>query len=269
MSSRSLRGCNEAGQAERNPSRNFAISPVRARSLRDAILHSAGANATHGLRRANADKRRAVAILLEDPLVSVDPHTGLPWSDREVARRCSVDHKFVAKIRAPLTGDIPSEVRAYPDRYGNVTQMRTGAIGRKPVEAPAVPIRQMVLSSSLRSLDGRHPHASLHDSPPGACRPYLHSGCRSGAPTAHACISAAANWSCRSGARGRAERQRDPGPEQEGRRLTQQGLGRQDEEDDGRRLRRLLNGFRATATQQLVSAVRAAAGDFLPIIRLR
>jgi ParB-like chromosome segregation protein Spo0J len=49
---------------------------VRSGSLRDAILHSAGANATHGLRRTNADKRRAVSILLEDPLVASDPETG-------------------------------------------------------------------------------------------------------------------------------------------------------------------------------------------------
>jgi len=33
---------------------------------RDAILHSVGANATHGLRRSNQDKRKAVVTLLED-----------------------------------------------------------------------------------------------------------------------------------------------------------------------------------------------------------
>lgn len=61
----------------------------------------------------------------------MDPETGAPWSDCEIARRCSVGYKFVAKIRAPLTEDIPTEVRAYQDRYGNVTQMRTASIGRK------------------------------------------------------------------------------------------------------------------------------------------
>jgi hypothetical protein len=38
---------------------------VRSGSLRDAILRSAGANATHGLHRSNADKRRAVLLLLK------------------------------------------------------------------------------------------------------------------------------------------------------------------------------------------------------------
>ena len=34
--------------------------------LRDAILFSVGANAAHGLRRTNADKRRTVLLLWED-----------------------------------------------------------------------------------------------------------------------------------------------------------------------------------------------------------
>lgn len=39
---------------------------VRQGTVRDAVLHSVGANATHGLRRTNADKRRAVERLLRD-----------------------------------------------------------------------------------------------------------------------------------------------------------------------------------------------------------
>jgi hypothetical protein len=31
------------------------------------VLYTVGANATHGLRRSNADKRRAVSMLLDDP----------------------------------------------------------------------------------------------------------------------------------------------------------------------------------------------------------
>ena len=49
-------------------------------SRRDAILHAVGANATHGLRRTNADKRRAVSVLLEDEEWG-------SWSNREIARR--------------------------------------------------------------------------------------------------------------------------------------------------------------------------------------
>ena len=39
---------------------------VREGTRRDAILFSVGANASHGLRRTNEDKRRAVMTLLED-----------------------------------------------------------------------------------------------------------------------------------------------------------------------------------------------------------
>jgi ParB-like nuclease domain len=62
---------------------------------RDAILHSCGANTTHGLRRSNADKRRAVERLLRDP-------EWCRWSDSEIARVCTVDHKTVAAARERL-----------------------------------------------------------------------------------------------------------------------------------------------------------------------
>src|ERR1700730_7471553 len=41
-------------------------SKIRQGTHRETILHSVGANTTHGLRRTNADKRRAVSILLHD-----------------------------------------------------------------------------------------------------------------------------------------------------------------------------------------------------------
>ena len=108
--------------------------------LSDAILHSVRSNATHGLRRTDADKRRAVSILLRDELVAVDPATGDPWSDREVARQCSVSHMFVSRIREDRIGNVASDpaTRAYRGRHGNVTQMDTARIGRRTAE-PATP----------------------------------------------------------------------------------------------------------------------------------
>jgi len=78
---------------------------VRQGTQRDAILFSVGANATHGLRRTNEDKRRAVTTLLKDPEWS-------GWSDREIARQCKVTHPFVSKLRPPVA--VPSS--------GNVTR---------------------------------------------------------------------------------------------------------------------------------------------------
>ena len=66
-------------------------------SQRDARLHAVGANTTHGLRRTNADKRKAVLTLLADD-------EWRAWSDREIARHCSVDGKTVAKLRKDHCG---------------------------------------------------------------------------------------------------------------------------------------------------------------------
>lgn len=62
---------------------------------RDAVLYAVGANAAHGLRRTNADKRRAVKRLLRD-------YEWQKWSDREIARRCGVDHKTVGNLRKDM-----------------------------------------------------------------------------------------------------------------------------------------------------------------------
>lgn len=99
---------------------------VRQGTRRDAVLYSVGANATHGLRRSNTDKRRAVMTLL------ADEEWG-KWSDREIARICQVDHKTVGKFRAGLTGEFPSEKksRTYTTKHGTTAYMNTAAIGTK------------------------------------------------------------------------------------------------------------------------------------------
>lgn len=99
---------------------------VRPGTIRDAILFSCGANATHGLPRTNEDKRRAVLRLLNDPEWSA-------WSDREIARRCGVGHPLVASLRPrPVTGIPSSEQRTYTTRHGTTAVMNTAAIGRAP-----------------------------------------------------------------------------------------------------------------------------------------
>lgn len=67
---------------------------IRLGSLRDAVLYSCGANQSHGLRRSNQDKRKAVLTLLEDAEWS-------KFSNREIARRCGVDEGMVRKFRTP------------------------------------------------------------------------------------------------------------------------------------------------------------------------
>lgn len=111
--------------AHRTLGRESIAVDVREGSRRDAMLHAAGANAAHGLRRTNADKRRAVAMLLEDEEWS-------EWSDREIARRCGVTHPLVARIRASLeTATSEDEgARRYTTRHGTPAVMQTKNIGR-------------------------------------------------------------------------------------------------------------------------------------------
>ena len=101
---------------------------VRQGSQRDAILYSVGVNASHGLRRTNEDKRRAVLRLLEDAEWSA-------WSDSEIARRTSVSHTFVSAIRPSVTCNVASEKpieKTYTTKHGTTSTMNTTNIGRKP-----------------------------------------------------------------------------------------------------------------------------------------
>lgn len=61
----------------------------------DARWMSCAVNATHGLNRTNADKRRAVTTALNHPKAA-----GL--SDRAIAAHCGVGHVFVASIRREI-----------------------------------------------------------------------------------------------------------------------------------------------------------------------
>lgn len=107
---------------------------VRQGDRRRAILHSVAANTTHGLRRTNDDKRRAVMTLLEDDEWS-------QWSNREIARRCGVSHQFVNSLRDEVSGNgcqIATERKV--ERGGTTYTLDTSKIGKtKPPEpAPSV-----------------------------------------------------------------------------------------------------------------------------------
>ncbi|MEY9581521.1 hypothetical protein [Sinorhizobium fredii] len=103
-------------EANRTLGRETIDADVREGGKREAMLFAVGANANHGLRRTSADKRRSVVAMLRDPEWS-------KWSDREIGKRCAVDHKTVAKVRAEITGEIPTE-RTYTSRHGTVATMK-------------------------------------------------------------------------------------------------------------------------------------------------
>lgn len=71
---------------------------VRKGGVRDAKLFAVGANTAHGLKRTNADKRRAVEMLLEDS-------EWVKKSDRWIAEQCGVSNNFVGDVRRQLSSD--------------------------------------------------------------------------------------------------------------------------------------------------------------------
>lgn len=89
-----------------------------------AVWYALGANQTHGLRRTNADKRRAVEIALRE----------FPSrSDNGIAERCGVSPTTVGGVRSVMypsiqNGKIDREVT----RNGVTYTQSTANIGRKP-----------------------------------------------------------------------------------------------------------------------------------------
>jgi hypothetical protein len=111
------------GVAVDDPVMRAAVNARNAmHSLRIHSMYGAGANGSHGLKRTNEDKRRAVMCLLED-----EEWSG--WSNSEIARRCGVNHHMVAGMR-PSLGETPSEARTYTTKHGTTATMNTANIGR-------------------------------------------------------------------------------------------------------------------------------------------
>lgn len=67
----------------------------RSGNRRDALRAACGANADHGLKRSNADKRRAVETFLSDP-------EWQQWSDGAIAKETNVSRQTVTNIRSEL-----------------------------------------------------------------------------------------------------------------------------------------------------------------------
>jgi hypothetical protein len=87
--------------AHRRIGRDTMVADVQDGGLRDAILHSVGANTEHGLRRTNADKRKAIETMLNNTIVATD-EDGNPLSDNDVAHKCHVSQPFVSKLRKEI-----------------------------------------------------------------------------------------------------------------------------------------------------------------------
>ena len=87
------------------------LADVRPGGRADALRHALSANAAHGLRRTNQDKRHSVQLALQE------------WpklSDRELAKICAVSDHFVGDVRKESTAN-----------ESQLLQARIGADGKK------------------------------------------------------------------------------------------------------------------------------------------
>jgi DNA-binding Lrp family transcriptional regulator len=99
------------------------LADVREGKRRDALLHSVSANAEHGHRRTNEDKRRAVDIMLTDPQWA-------RWSDAKIAEQIGVHQTTVSNRRRDLLSQENLKIGArLVTRGGTTYEMNTGNIG--------------------------------------------------------------------------------------------------------------------------------------------
>ncbi len=112
---------------------------VRQGDKRAAVLFSVSANAQHGKRRTNADKRRAVLTLLGD-------EEWRKWSNVQIATHCKVSEFHVRSLRENRS---EGTQRTYITKHGTVATMNTGNIGKSalgtdetaPIEETPSPIQ--------------------------------------------------------------------------------------------------------------------------------
>jgi len=105
---------------------------LRIGTLRDAKLFAAGANGTHGLRRTNADKRQAVAMVLTDAEWQAKPETWL-------ADACRVSRTLVRSMLEELHLVEKHDAVRTVERNGKTYEMNTAQIGKPSAPAPAAP----------------------------------------------------------------------------------------------------------------------------------
>lgn len=109
---------------------------LRIGTRREAVLFSFGVNRTHGMRRTNADKRKAVVSMLDDPEWAA-------WSDNKIADTCGVSNHFVGDVRRSIFDSFQDAPSArIVERAGKTYQQNTSNIGNfarpaKPKPAPA------------------------------------------------------------------------------------------------------------------------------------
>lgn len=110
-------------QAAEKAERRTILANIYDGGLVDAIRFGLGSNISHGLRRTQADKRRAVILALE--------HFG-DWSDRKIAEECRVSPFLVATVRTETGArNGTSKKKAKRETHDDEKQERLGRDGKR------------------------------------------------------------------------------------------------------------------------------------------
>lgn len=125
-------GADQAGLEE-------IAADVRNGTQLDAQLFSFGVNSDHGLRRTNADKRKAVTGALNHPV-------SCKWSNNQIAKHCGVSDKTVAAVRDSHFGisEVTTAERTYTTKHGTTAVMNTTNVGKaksKPEPLPEATVK--------------------------------------------------------------------------------------------------------------------------------
>lgn len=116
-------GWHRATSAKR-AKRTSIPAEVRTGTRQDAIQFALGANRTNGVRRTNADKRRAVEVAL---------HEFPDWSNRTIADASGVSEFLVRDIRKKLEPKPPVAIKTHP---AVSAEKPTTSEMKKPESAP-------------------------------------------------------------------------------------------------------------------------------------
>lgn len=133
---------------------------VRWGGWRSALLHSIKSNHAHGLRRTNADKRRAVMLLLNDP-------EWLQCSNHVIARVAHVSPAFVGNLRREairigaierldtlIGADGKRQPAHHPPERTQANQHRSGVAAQAMPDVPTADLRWRRAALLLAPADG-------------------------------------------------------------------------------------------------------------------
>lgn len=118
--------------AHHKAGRKTVMADVTEGTREDAVWLACAANSQHGLRRSNADKRKAVRMALTHRQASE-----LDMSDRAIAAHCHVSDHLVAEVRAEL--EQVRELAPGNDRSHLGVEPRRPRKGRDGKTYPKVP----------------------------------------------------------------------------------------------------------------------------------